>query len=96
MRYGDERPVLPRGDPRRRVDQQETGADRGERLGVGRPARRWLAVSVSTLLIGAALVWLAPGALRAADRALRERLGPAIGWGVVVAIGRGCWRSWRS
>ena len=47
----------------------------------------WLAVSVSTLIVGALLVWLAPGALHAAERAVRERLGATIGWGVAIAIG---------
>jgi hypothetical protein len=47
----------------------------------------WLAVSVSTLLVGALLVWLAPGALYAAERAVREHLGATIGWGVAIAIG---------
>jgi hypothetical protein len=47
----------------------------------------WLAVSVSTLIVGALLVWLAPGALYAAERAVRERLGATIGWGVAIAIG---------
>ena len=47
----------------------------------------WLAVSVSTLIVGALLVWLAPGALFGAERAVREHLGASIGWGVALAIG---------
>jgi hypothetical protein len=47
----------------------------------------WLAVSVSTLIVGALLVWLAPGALYGAERAVREHLGTTIGWGVAIAIG---------
>ena len=47
----------------------------------------WLAVSVSTLIVGALLVWLAPGALYAAERAVREHLGASVGWGVAIAIG---------
>jgi hypothetical protein len=47
----------------------------------------WLAVSVSTLIVGALLVWLAPGALHAAERAVREHAGAAVGWGVAIAIG---------
>ena len=47
----------------------------------------WLAVSVSTLIVGALLVWLAPGALYAAERAVREHLGATVGWGVAIAIG---------
>ena len=47
----------------------------------------WLAVSVSTLIVGALLVWLAPGALFAAERAVRDRLGATVGWGLAIAIG---------
>ena len=36
---------------------------------------------------GALLVWLAAAALYAAERAVRERLGATIGWGVAIAIG---------
>ena len=47
----------------------------------------WVAVSVSTLIVGVLLVWLAPGALYAAERAVQERLGATVGWGVLIAIG---------
>ena len=47
----------------------------------------WLAVSVSTLIVGALLVWLAPGALGGAQRAVRQHLGATIGCGVALAIG---------
>ena len=47
----------------------------------------WLAVSVSTLIVGALLVWLAPAALYAAERAVRERLGATIAFGIAIAIG---------
>ena len=39
------------------------------------------------MIVGALLVWLAPGALYAAERAVRERLGATIGLGVAIAIG---------
>jgi hypothetical protein len=44
-------------------------------------------MSVSTLIVGALLVWLAPGALYGAERAVREHVGAIIGWGVAIAIG---------
>jgi hypothetical protein len=44
-------------------------------------------VSVSTLIVGVVLVWLAPGALYAAERAVREHRGATVGWGVAIAIG---------
>ncbi len=47
----------------------------------------WLAVSVSTLLLGLALLWLiGRGASRIAD-AGRTGIGPAIGWGLLAFFG---------
>ena len=47
----------------------------------------WLAVSVSTLLIGLALLWLlGRGASGVVDTA-RTRIGPAIGWGLLAFFG---------
>src|SRR5215212_9172171 len=47
----------------------------------------WLAVSVSTLLIGLALLWLiGRGATRIADTG-RTRIGPSIGWGLLALFG---------
>jgi hypothetical protein len=47
----------------------------------------WLAVSISTLLIGLALVWLiGRGATWIADTG-RTRIGPSIGWGLLAFFG---------
>jgi hypothetical protein len=46
----------------------------------------WLAVSVSTLLLGLALVLLAPGGLERAAAAARSAWVAAAGWGVLLAI----------
>jgi cytoskeletal protein CcmA (bactofilin family) len=87
LRYGDESPVLARGA---RVDgtiSNEDWADAANGWGWLSALAWWLAVSVSTLIVGALLVWLAPAALHAAERAVRERLGATVGWGVAIAIG---------
>jgi hypothetical protein len=47
----------------------------------------WLAVSVSTLLLGLALLWLAPRSLEAALEIARTATGPAIGIGLAVFLG---------
>ena len=47
----------------------------------------WLAVSVSTLLLGLALLWLAPRSLEAALEIARTATGPAIGIGLAVFFG---------
>jgi hypothetical protein len=87
LRYGDERPVLARGASVGGKISKEDWADAGNGWGWLSVLGWWLAVSVSTLLVGALLVWLAPGALYAAERAVREHLGATIGWGVAIAIG---------
>jgi cytoskeletal protein CcmA (bactofilin family) len=87
LRYGDERPVLARGA---RVDGKVSKEDWGDATrGWGWVGWLgwWLAVSISTLIVGVALVWLAPGALRAADRRLATASARTVGWGIAIAIG---------
>lgn len=87
VRYGDERPVLARGATVGGKVSKEDWADSAKGWGWVSTLAWWLAVSVSTLIVGLLLVWIAPAALYAAERAVRERLGAAIGWGVVIAVG---------
>jgi hypothetical protein len=87
LRYGDERPVLAPGAKVAGKISNEDWADTANGWGWVSSLAWWLAVSVSTLIVGVLLVWLAPGALYAAARAVGERLGASIGWGVVIAIG---------
>ena len=87
LRYGDERPVLARGASVGGTVSNEDWADAANGWGWVSAFAWWLAVSVSTLIVGALLVWLAPGALYAAERAVREHLGATVGWGVAIAIG---------
>jgi hypothetical protein len=47
----------------------------------------WLAVTVSTLVLGLLLVTLFPRAAQATVAAARARPGPSIGWGLLLAIG---------
>ena len=47
----------------------------------------WLAVTISTLVLGLLLLALAPRAMAAALTVARTEVGPAIAWGVAVAIG---------
>ena len=87
LRYGDERPVLARGATVGGKISNEDWADAANGWGWVSLFGWWLAVSVSTLIVGALLVWLAPGALGGAERAVRERLWATVGWGVALAIG---------
>src|SRR5512133_131542 len=47
----------------------------------------WLAVSVSTLVVGLVLVWLAGRGAAWILEAGRTQVGPAIGWGLLVFFG---------
>jgi cytoskeletal protein CcmA (bactofilin family) len=87
LRYGDQPPVLARGASVGGKISKENWADTANGWGWISGLAWWLAVSVSTLIVGALLVWLAPAALYAAERAVRERLGATVGWGVAIAIG---------
>jgi cytoskeletal protein CcmA (bactofilin family) len=86
LRYGDESPVLARGASVGGKVSNEDWGDAASGWGWVSLLAWWLAVSVSTLIVGVLLVWLAPGALYAAERAVRERLGATIGSGVAIAI----------
>jgi hypothetical protein len=87
LRYGDERPVLASGASVGGEVNNEDWADIAGGWGWVSGLAWWLAVSVSTLIVGVLLVWLAPRALEAAERAVRERLGASVGLGVALAIG---------
>ena len=87
LRYGDERPVIAPGARVAGQVTKEDWADAARGWGWVSRIAWWLAVSVSTLIVGALLVWLAPGALHAAERAVHDRLGATIGWGVGIAVG---------
>jgi hypothetical protein len=87
LRYGDERPVLAPGARVVGKISNEDWADTASGWGWVSSFAWWLAVSVSTLVVGVLLVWLAPGALYAAARAVGQRLGATIGWGLAIAIG---------
>jgi cytoskeletal protein CcmA (bactofilin family) len=47
----------------------------------------WLAVSISTLVFGLLLLWLAPRAADATYEVASSAVGPAIGWGFGLLIG---------
>jgi hypothetical protein len=87
LRYGDERPVLAQGASVGGEVSNEDWADAASGWGWVSLIGWWLAVSVSTLVVGVLLVVLAPAALYAAERAVRERLGATVAWGLGIAIG---------
>jgi hypothetical protein len=86
--YVDEKPVIPRGanvyGEVRRLDAGDFSLPFGAFL---LHVAIWIAFTVSSLALGLALLWLAPGALEAALATARERAGPAIGWGAALFLG---------
>ncbi len=85
--YGDDQPVIVRGASVGGKVSNEDWADAANGWGWVSLIGWWLAVSVSTLIVGILLVLLAPAALYAAERAVRDRLGATVAWGVGIAIG---------
>jgi hypothetical protein len=84
--YGDKRPtVAPGATVGGSIDQRNWSDGAGHWGWIGR-LTWWLAVSVSTLLVGAVLLALAPRVLRAAEREARTHLGSSVGWGIAIAI----------
>ena len=85
--YGDERPVVPRGATvAGDVDRVSVG-EITDPVGFIGAAAVWIAVSLSALVLGLALLWLAPRALEAAFAAASTSLGPTIGWGLLLFFG---------
>jgi cytoskeletal protein CcmA (bactofilin family) len=87
LNYGDEKPVFAPGAS---VGGKTKKLDIGDAFpftGFGLLLLLWLAVSVSSLILGLALLAFAP---RAADAALvvaRDATGAAIGWGALLVFG---------
>jgi cytoskeletal protein CcmA (bactofilin family) len=85
--YGDERPVVPPGATVEGDVKRVDVGDVADPLGFVGAAAVWIAVSVSALVLGLLMLWLAPGALEAAWDATRTRLGATIGWGLLIFFG---------
>lgn len=87
VRYVDKKPVIAPGakigGKVKRVDAKKISSD----LGVGAGIGLWLAMSVSTLLLGALLLLLLPRTAAAVYEAAADRLGACAGWGLLVFFG---------
>ena len=82
--YGDEKPVVPAGatvsGEVQRVDVSKGAGSVGVATGIA----AWLAISVSALLLGLLLLWLAPRAAVAAYETVEGRRGRSIVLGLVL------------
>lgn len=86
VRYGDERPEVA-GDARVVGDVEKADwPDSFDLLPIVGVFVFWLAVSVSTAILGSLLILIAPRAADAIRARSRERLGPVIAIGIAVAI----------
>jgi cytoskeletal protein CcmA (bactofilin family) len=87
LNYGDERPVVAPGAV---VGGDTKKIDAGDAFpfsGFAVLLAVWLAVSVSSLLLGLVLLAFAPRAADAADVVGRDAPGPSIGWGALLVFG---------
>ncbi len=94
--YGDEPPVLARGARVAGKVSNENWSDAATGWGWVSTLAWWLAVSVSTLVVGVLLVWLAPRALSAASGPCASASAPRSGGAWRSRSARRCWRSSRS
>jgi cytoskeletal protein CcmA (bactofilin family) len=88
LRYADEEPVITvpgavQGD----TEKLDFGDVSGPFRVFAARLALWLAMTVSSLLLGLALLWLAPRALEAALEMARTSTGPAIAMGLGVFFG---------
>ena len=87
LNYGDEKPVVAQGAVVGGKIKKFDAGDAFPFSGFAFTLLVWLAVSISSLLLGLVLLAFAP---RAADAALvvsREATWPAIGWGALLVFG---------
>ena len=85
--YGDKRPLVASGATiEGDVDRVSVG-EVTDPVGFIGAAALWIAVSVSTLVLGLLLLWLAPRALDAAYGAASTSPGATIGWGLLLFFG---------
>jgi hypothetical protein len=86
--YLDDKPTVPKGanvyGDVRRLDAGDFSLPFGAFFV---HAAIWLAFSLSSLVLGLVLLWLAPGAATAALAAARERRGSVIAWGLGLFVG---------
>ena len=85
--YGDERPVVPAGATVAGDVNRVSVGEITDPVGFVGAAALWIAVSVSALVLGLLLLWLAPRALEAAFAAAATSLGATIGWGLLLFFG---------
>jgi cytoskeletal protein CcmA (bactofilin family) len=85
--YGSDKPTIAPGATVTGKVKRGFRKIAGPSFGAGAYLLIWLAVSLSTLALGALLVWLAPRALDAAFDVARSSVGAAIGWGVLLFFG---------
>ena len=86
--YLDDKPAVPRGavvfGEVRRIGAGDLSLPFGAFIV---HAAIWFAFTLSSLALGLALLWLAPGVAHAAFAAARERAGSVIAWGIGLFIG---------
>jgi cytoskeletal protein CcmA (bactofilin family) len=85
--YGDKRPLVASGATIGGDIQRVSVGEVTDPVGFIGAVALWIAVSVSALVLGLLLLWLAPRALDAAFRAASTSLGATIGWGLLLFFG---------
>jgi cytoskeletal protein CcmA (bactofilin family) len=85
--YGDKRPLVASGATVEGDVDRVSVSEITDPVGFIGAVAVWIAVSVSALVLGLLLLWLAPRALQAAFAAATTSLGATIGWGLLLFFG---------
>lgn len=86
LQYVDKKPMVASGahvGKVKRVNVDKAAGPVGFATGLG----AWLAISISTLLLGLLALWLAPRAALAAAETAETRVGRSIAWGLALFFG---------
>lgn len=81
--YVDKRPVIPAGATvGGDVTKENFGETASDQFGLVSQLVLWLLMTVSGLILGLLLIWLAPRAAEAAYVAFKDATGAVVGWGL--------------
>jgi cytoskeletal protein CcmA (bactofilin family) len=87
VHYGSSKRIAPGASVAGTVSKENWDEAVGPAWGAAAHFVIWIAVSVSSLVLGLLLLWFAPRAAEAARDTARDALGASIGWGIGLMIG---------
>jgi cytoskeletal protein CcmA (bactofilin family) len=88
VNYGDKKPfIAPGARVGGKLNKFDTATDQSPLSGLAFTLLWWLAVTVSSLVLGIVMIALWPRSFETAAAVLRRSPGASIGWGLLIVIG---------